>query len=209
MAIIYLFGDSITYGAWDVANSGWATLLRRHLDEKQEKDPNLYYLTYNLGIPGETTSGLLDRFKSEFEAREREDRGEENIFVFAFGANDSVFIPSKGVYAIVPDLFKSNYQSVLDIAKGSSRKIIMLNITPVDEKVCIERYATKDKIRLNSNVAKYNGLIQEIAARNQIPLVDVHSSYMASDYRKLLSEDGLHPNSEGHRAIFELIKQKF
>jgi lysophospholipase L1-like esterase len=43
MAQIFCFGDSITYGAWDVATSGWAQKLRAYLDKKQEEDDRLYF----------------------------------------------------------------------------------------------------------------------------------------------------------------------
>lgn len=76
MAQIFCFGDSITYGAWDVANSGWAQKLRIYLDKKQEEDDSLYFLTYNLGIPGEATDSLVNRFLSETKARIREDKQE-------------------------------------------------------------------------------------------------------------------------------------
>ena len=101
-----VLGDSITYGAWDIQGSGWASRLRLYLDGVQEKDESKYFLTYNLGIPGENTDGLVGRFESEFKARSRNE-DEESVFVFAYGANDSVFFKSTNEFCEFPkiDLF--------------------------------------------------------------------------------------------------------
>jgi acyl-CoA thioesterase I len=117
MAVIYCFGDSITYGAWDIKEGGWVTRLRNYFDELQLKDQTKYFLSYNLGIPGETTDGLVKRFEGELNARERE--GEDAIFIFAFGANDSVFLPSKNGFRVSKNRFVSNLETVYDIAKKS------------------------------------------------------------------------------------------
>ena len=207
MAQIFCFGDSITYGAWDVANSGWAQKLRMYLDKKQEEDDSLYFLTYNLGIPGETTNGLVNRFLSETEARIREDEDlEENIFIFAYGANDSAPIPSQNKFRVNAEDFKNNLKSVTDQAKKIGSKIIILNITPVDEELTANP-VNKDESRLNKHIATYNEAIKEMTVNSDIYLVDVNSAFMNTDYKSLFCEDGLHPNESGHKIIFnELLK---
>jgi acyl-CoA thioesterase I len=206
MAVIYCFGDSITYGAWDIKNSGWSARLRDYLDDIQLKDPAKYFLSYNLGIPGETTDGLVQRFDIEFAARSKEEEGEESIFIFAFGANDSVFMPKAGTFKVPVERFVGQMERILDTATLHSKKILLLNITPADEAVCAERYAGKDKQRLNKNVEMYNAALAELASKKNIPLVDVYSAYTSADPVTLLSEDGLHPNEAGHKVIFEKVK---
>lgn len=204
MAVVYLFGDSITYGAWDIERGGWAARLRNHLDGLQLKDSSLYFLCYCLGVPGETTDGLAKRFEAEIGARERE--GEDAIFVFAYGANDSVFVPSTKGFRVPEERFVKNMESALDAARAITDKIVMLNVTPADEAICASRYGAKDKVRLNANVVAYNALITEIGKRRSIPIVDVYGEYAKGDFRQFLSEDGLHPNEKGHQLIFEKVK---
>lgn len=207
MAVIYCFGDSITYGAWDVEGSGWVARLRKHLDELQNKDESLYFLTHNLGIPGDTTDGLTKRFSQEFNARDDEAKNDERtVFIFAFGANDSVFMPGKNEFRVPKERFISNLQGVIDEARKVSDKIILLNITPCDEKICADRYEGKDKLRSNRNVEEYNNHIKDIAKDSGAELVDACSAYLTGDYREKLSEDGLHPNEKGHELIFEKVK---
>ena len=83
MTHVLIFGDSITYGAWD-REGGWAKRLRSFLDEKQLSDSNIFYTTYNLGISGENTDDLLKRIDSEI--KPRLDESEETVIIFAIGA---------------------------------------------------------------------------------------------------------------------------
>lgn len=115
MTVIYAFGDSITYGAWGIQTSGWAALLRQYLDDLQEKNSNYYGLFYNLGIPGETTTGLLNRFDNEVKARIRVN--DESVFIFAFGANDAVFLVSENKFRTSKDEFENNLSIVFEKAR--------------------------------------------------------------------------------------------
>ena len=88
MVQVLVFGDSIAYGARD-GEGGWVQRLRKFLDER-----NLMgCLIYNLGVSGDTVQGLLERF--EFETEQRMRKGEEAVFIFEVGINDSQFINSK------------------------------------------------------------------------------------------------------------------
>ncbi len=205
MAQVLAFGDSITYGSWDPENSGWANLLRKYFDDKVEKEQDFYGLVYNLGIPGETTEGLVKRFKSETEVRFR--KGEEDIFLFAFGANDSALIMSKGAFKVSVEDYVRNLDTVLGDAKSYSTKIALLNTTPVVEKVTAH-VENKDKSRLNEYVGRYNAPLQTLAEKHNVPLLDVYSAFMQHDLEGLFCEDGLHPNEVGHEIIFEIVKQQ-
>jgi lysophospholipase L1-like esterase len=210
MAVIYCFGDSITYGAWDIKEGGWANQLRGYVDELQAKDPELYYLTYNLGIPGETSDGFLKRFETELAARAKAGRGTagpgEALFILAFGANDYTFIPSANEFVVTPEKFVTNMQSAINIAKKTSSKILLLNITPCDEAICKKNYGDR-KLRINKNVEIYNSLLQDLANKNNCKLVDVYSVFTTNQSTSLLSEDGLHPNDAGHELIFEKVRE--
>ena len=206
MAQIFCFGDSITYGAWDVDNSGWANQLRAYLDRKQLEDDDLYFLTYNLGIPGETTTGLVGRFLSETKVRIREERPEENIFILAYGANDSAVVLNQDNFRVDIEDFKKNLENVINQAKKFGSKIVIVNITPVDEELTANP-VNMNKSRLNQNIQTYNEAIKELVDNNNLYLVDVNSAFMSFDHRSLFCEDGLHLNESGHKIIFdELLK---
>jgi lysophospholipase L1-like esterase len=83
MQKIFIFGDSIAYGAWDPAG-GWVERLRQWLFVTTQGEYNLGTFLYNLSIVGDTTADLLKRFTPEIEARQPGD-----MIFFAVGINDT------------------------------------------------------------------------------------------------------------------------
>ncbi|HNX11103.1 MAG TPA: SGNH/GDSL hydrolase family protein [bacterium] len=206
MAKIFCFGDSITYGAWDMTGGGWATRLRVLLDAQQAADPNLYFLTYNIGVCGETTAGLVSRFLPDVQARLNSAKQEELIFIFAYGTNDACFTPSQNRFRVEIDDFEKNLESVIGQAKKFGGKIFILNISPVDESQA-SHPENKDNSRFNKYVDSYNDRIKALAAREDIQFIDINAAFRGHDYLSLLCEDGLHPNDSGHEVIFrEVLK---
>lgn len=197
MKTYLIFGASITYGAWD-KEGGWVQRLRKCLEKDQE------ILIYNLGVSGDNTEDLLERFESETKSRLREDTSIE--IIFDIGINDSQFIHSKGRNSIPEDKFKNNIHKLIELARKYSSKIIFIGLTPVDEaKTCPIEW-NKNKSYKNEYIKKYNNLIKLICKENNIPFIDIFSEWVKLNYKKLL-EDGLHPNTEGHKLIYERIKE--
>mgnify|MGYP001609020083 CR=1 FL=1 len=201
--VIFAFGDSITYGASDLELGGWANRLRLFFDEEMERNENLEVHFYNLGIPGETTEGFVKRLQSEVEARLRPDF--QSTFIFAYGANDSAFLPEQKKFAVEANKFAGNLNKTITEAKKYSSKVVLLNITPVVEELA-ETPRENKKARLNKYIEQYNQKVKEVTQLNSISFVDIYSEFIKQDYKKLLSEDGLHPSTEGHKLIFEMTK---
>lgn len=202
MAQILVFGDSITYGAWD-REGGWVSRLRKFLDGKRLADSDSYFLVYNLGISGDNTDGLLERF--EFEAKQRLDEENGNIIAFAIGINDSQFVQSKKSFRVIPEKFKENIQKIIRLAQRYSTKIVFVGLTPVDEAKTSPLPWNADRFYKNEYIQKYGGIVKDVCKENKICFIEISGKFMKSDYTKLL-EDGLHPNSEGHKIIFEIVK---
>ena len=97
---ILIFGDSITYGAWDTELGGWANRLRIAFD-KENQDWNIY----NLGVSGDTINDVLKRFDVECQAREPEK------LIFAIGINDAKVIIDKNSNQTSEADFKKTFQS--------------------------------------------------------------------------------------------------
>lgn len=59
---VFAFGHSITQGFWD-REGGYITRLRKFLDKKSLENPDEYYFeTYNLGVSGNDSQQLKERF---------------------------------------------------------------------------------------------------------------------------------------------------
>jgi len=203
MARILIFGDSITYGAWDTMRGGWADRLKVFCMERELENPEFDYSVYNLGISGDNSEDLLKRFEFEIKQRLEEDDGIINII--AVGVNDSQFVYSKNNFRILPDKFKNNLKKVVDLSKKFSSKMIFVGLAPVDELKTSPIPWNIDKAYKNEYISNYNKIIKSICQENDVYFIDMFNEFNKIDYKKLL-EDGLHPNSEGHRKMFEIVR---
>ncbi len=198
MSTIFAFGDSITYGSWDVERGGWVHRLRRALDQRADTDPDAYNVVYNLGVPGETTDGLVSRLKSEVAVRES---GGLPVFIFAYGANDIRYIISDKRQLVELDRFVTNLKEAIQSAQELGGRIILLTAAPVIE----ELTRTPNKTRSNADIKQYNQALKALAQEAGLAIVDVHAAFDGQDLSTLLIEDGLHPSSEGHEIIYRLV----
>lgn len=202
MPQILVFGDSETYGAWDT-EGGWVGRLRKFLDEKIIASRQKFYcLIYNLGIDGDTTENLLKRF--DFEARQRLQE-KETIIIFAIGGNDSVLIHEEDSSMIPPEKFKENLQKLIEFARKFSSKIIFVGLVPIDESKTAPVSWDKEMNYRNAHICLYDEIIKSVCLENNVYFVEMFEKFKEGDY-KHLSEDGLHPNSEGHRIIYETVR---
>lgn len=186
---ICIFGDSITWGAIDPENGGWATQLRRYF-ETNDYDISVY----NQGISGDNTNDLLARFEVECKAREPQ------IIIFAIGINDSQHVKSSGVKGVSVERFQNNLMELVKQAKNFSEKIAFIGLTKVDQSSIPKIWGT-EKFYDNDIIAKYNAVIEKISSEHVLPFLDLLALLEISDL-----DDGLHPNSEGHKKMFLRIK---
>jgi len=197
MPIILIFGDSITWGANDWEKGGWAERLKVFIGQ------NYGTHVYNLGVSGEKTPNLLERFQTETKARV--DEGEEAMFIFAIGINDSYFVHTKGDFMIPLGDFAKNIKKLIDLAGKFSQKIIFLGLTPVDETKTDPIPWDTIKSYKNQYIEEYNEAIRTICTENKISFIDIFDDWLKTNYKSLL-DDGLHPNPEGHLKIYEIVK---
>lgn len=203
MARFLVFGDSITYGAWD-KECGWVQRLREVLDKKtMSSHGKFYYIVYNMGISGDTTEDLLKRF--EFETKQRKKDTEENVILFAIGINDSQFIHSKKAFKVPSYNFKINVEKLIKMAKKYSSKIAFIGLTPVEEVKTTPILWDKNKSYTNKHIQRYNEIVKNSCKQNKVPFIEIFDDWIKTDYKKLLY-DGLHPNSKGHQRIFEAVR---
>lgn len=195
---ISIFGDSITFGRGDDLNRGWCGRLKEYFESK-----DYYNCLYNLGICGDTTKTLLERFDSEAKARIKFIRDQDRqVIVFSIGINDSRLLSKQKIAETEINDFEKNIQTLIDKAKKHTREIIFIGLTPVNESITSNYEGTTFT---NKRINLFNSKIKEICKKNGLPFFDLFKEFSELDYFELLS-DGLHPNSEGYVEIFELVK---
>ena len=191
---ICIFGDSITYGAWDI-EGGWADRLRRslHAQTLQSRFAE-YYWVYNLGIPGDTSDDLLERYRVECEARE------PNSIIFAIGSNDSSCMVGAIENRVPIERYRTNMLKLLRDTKKRADRVVCVGLTPVDEK----HTTPFDGVCTFSNeqVKLYDTELKNVCIEENILMVDVWSLFNPVNDLS----DGLHPNDRGHKKIHDAVK---
>jgi lysophospholipase L1-like esterase len=198
---ILAFGDSITLGFYD-REGGWADRLRRFADERNLSDPSLGYTVYNLGIPGDTSTGVLERLAAE--AAARVDPGEGAVILVAIGANDSQLIRKTGSVRTPPVTFRRNLEGILTAGRRFG-KVVFVGLVPVDEPKVDPIPWAPEKSYKSALVKQYDALVRSFCRRNRVPFIDVYGAFSRAGHRKLL-HDGVHPDSGGHKLIFGMVR---
>ncbi len=202
MTQILIFRDSIAYGAWDL-EGGLAQRLRKFLDEKVTKSGyKEYYMTYNLGVDGDTSAGLLKRFEAESKPRISSD--EEIIFLFHIGDNDSLYNNKTKKFWVSLKDFEENIHKIIQQAKKYSKKIIFIGSAPVDESRTDPIPWVENCSYKNEYMSQFREVANKICAGENCYFIDLSKSIPTIWNVHL--PDGVHPNTEGYKEIFRIIK---
>lgn len=203
MKDIYVFGDSITYGAWD-EQGGWVQRIRTSFDQAYVSGRAEKAMVYNQGVWDDTTAGVLARFKTEMDARFNP--AVETDIVFAVGINDTHYMNDKKHDFITPEAFEANIGKLVGSARTYTKKIAFVGLNPVDEgKVAPLPWNAAQSYR-QDRVKLFNGIIGKVAAEENLFFVDVWKDWIQINYRALLF-DGLHPNASGHRRLAQKVNR--
>ena len=199
---ILVFGDSIVFGRGEKPALGWAGRLKQYFEEQ---DP--YNAVYNLGIPGDTTGDLLERFDTEAKARIHYYFPEDKyIVIFGIGTNDARCIETPDKHQTKPDEFRQNILTLIKKAKKHAKKhakhIVFVGLLPVNEDIT---NPFEDTYFTNKRQKEYNEIIKACCEQEKIEFIDLLDEWLKADYKNLL-EDGLHPNSKGYERMYETVK---
>lgn len=187
------FGDSITYGEYDGVLGGYVEILKRYCHAEFYNNNANEVNCFNLGIGGETTEGLMNRFEVETKARLTPD---ENLVFFFYGANDLELVSFAN--------FESNLFEVISQAKEFTPNIYVISILPISKKVDGIKIPDR-KFRTTQKIELYNQKLKELALQNQIEFIDIFSRFNSTK-EEFLSKYGIHPNEKGYQFIANQIK---
>ncbi|MBI3458867.1 hypothetical protein HY061_01225 [Candidatus Azambacteria bacterium] len=189
---ILILGDSITWGAYDPEQGGWANRLRNYF-ETQNND----FIVYNLGVSNDTTTEVLNRIEVEAKSRK------PDLIIFAIGTNDAQFIHSKNSLRTSFDKFQENLAKLLFIAKTFTNKIIFVGLTQVDESRTTPIPWNLDISFTNETIERLDSAIEKFCKNNGLIFVSMNNIILNDDL-----SDGLHPNTTGHIKIFNRMKSE-
>ena len=188
---ICILGDSIVYGAWDEEKHGYVNRLREALKENNHVEN-----VYGLGIPGETTAGLLKRLDIELKPRQ------PNTIIIAIGINDTIYIKNKNKEAVSQEDFIDNISKIINIAKKHTNNMLILGLTRVIEERTTPILWNDNEMYFNNTIKKYDNMLEEYCKMNNIQYLKMFNVLDDRD----ICDDGIHPNDNGHEKIYEVIK---
>jgi len=184
------------YGAWD-EEGGFIARLRRFFEAKSQEN-----FVYNLGIPiDETSDRLVERFESEARVRTTPGFEKDNIALISIGTNDTQFLIGENRTRVPQDRFERNIRKLISLARKFSSKIVFVGMIGVDESKTDPIPWVPDRSYRNEYIRKYDDLLEKICNEEKVGYIKLFGKIP-----KELLEDGAHPNSEGHKMIFEKIK---
>lgn len=202
---IVVFGHSLTAGFWDT-KGGWVQRLENFLNRRalEQEDEDLVFEVYNLGISGDTSADLLERMENELEARTDED--EETIVIVQIGANDSIYLKDEERVWVEKEQFEENIDQIIEEALKISDNLVFVSDFPFDPELDGIPYAPECFVD-NERLKDYEQVKKRLCRENDVQYTDIFPIAERNDPSTLL-EEGVHPNSEGHKLIFQEVKKK-
>jgi lysophospholipase L1-like esterase len=167
--------------------------------------------------------GLIDRYVSSLDTNAR------NIAVIELGGNDADFnwrqVAENPCVYHGPQTeigeFSILYRSTIEKLLNAGVKVVACTIAPIDSKrffdAVIGRVADKCKVleffngdfnTIHRHQEMFNNEILKNAYLYGLPVIDLRAKFLASnEFEKLMCLDGIHPNQNGQREIFNAVDE--
>ena len=189
---VIFFGDSITQAG--VQPGGYITLIDSI--SRKEGKADQYEFT-GAGIGGNKVYDLYLRLEKDVLEKKP-----DVVFIYV-GVNDVWHKQSLGT-GTDADKFQNFYQALIDKIKAVGAKIILVTPAAIGEK-------TDFTNQLDGDLNKYSGFIRELAAKNNLPLVDLRKAFLeynlknnpSNKDRGILTSDMVHLNEKGNQLVAE------
>lgn len=196
-AIILFFGDSIVVGTGDTEGSGWPG---RIVAAARKNGSGI--VAYNLGINGDTATGIAARWSDEYRLRCPD--GLAAATVFSFGLNDATR-EEDGTIRVECGASVQAAAGIIEPAKRLG-PVLWIGPTPIDEATQPYRSSTGLlRTKNNALTAEYNDAYRLAAAQVSVPYLDLYSGLSADPAWLELLVDGIHPGGSGYDRLAEDI----
>jgi lysophospholipase L1-like esterase len=193
-------GDWANYGRYAEANAALAetpavVFMGNSITEGWVREHPAFFTDHNYvgrGISGQVTAQMLARFQSDVVALS------PKVVVILGGIND---IAENNGPVPIPQIVQ-NIVSMCQIARANGIEPIIISVLPAD------RFPWRPEIQnIVENVKSLNGLLQQWAAANDCPYVDMWSEMVNSKggLSPELAADGIHPTSVGYDLMERII----
>jgi len=195
---LIIIGDSGVYGWGDLEGGGWCERLRQKF-LRLENAP----IIYSLGVRGDGLEKVAKRYKNEWESRGELRRKVPEGLLLSIGLNDTARIGRKdGRPQLSEDAFKFGLKRLVNELKKEV-DVMLLGLTPVNED---SMPFAECLWYSNKSCSTYEKKIEETCLDLNIPFLSIHEKMInIFSFKELISSDGIHLNTEGHKWIYDQI----
>lgn len=203
--VIVAFGDSIT------AEREGVTTYCRLLEDRLLEKTKLPVHVINAGVPGNTTAHALKRFEHEVLSKN------PSMVIIAFGSNDCAVDvwkkpPADKARVSLSD-YRANLQNMIQTLRDRDVAMILMTPNPFHwTPQFLKMYGSKpydvtDPDGFNVPLRIYASAMRQVAAQEEVLLADVMAVHdrLGAEASRALQIDGMHPNSQGHQLIADLL----
>jgi lysophospholipase L1-like esterase len=151
-------------------------------------DPSLFSRgVVDRGISGQTSPQMLARFYQDVVALH------PKVVHIMAGTNDV----AGNTGPSSPDDFKNNIRAMVDLARANHIQVVLASILPA------ERFPWRPDLQPVEQIRQLNAWLKQFANQRQLIYADYFSSLTTASgaFRPELSNDGVHPNSDGYAAM--------
>ena len=180
------FGDSLVAGKGDPEGLGWVGRLPVEAPDGGRVE------ILNFGVPGETSSQVLARWRAETEPALA--TAGETVVIFSFGANDAT--EESGSLLVEPGRSRENLAAALDGAQELELPAMVVGPAPIENDAQYER------------ILALSDAFEAICSESGVPFVPVARGLIAQGdwVREARAGDGAHPRVAGYRAMTRLVQ---
>ncbi|AZR72035.1 hypothetical protein BBF96_00670 [Anoxybacter fermentans] len=171
---IFCLGDSLTRGYGVMADKSFPIQLKEILKKR-----GITVEVYNLGIDGQTSMELKNRFLDQLSDAKKGD-----LVFLLIGTNDTLGL------RLAVDHYINNLREMVNLILIKGLKLCIATLPPVE----INYFYGEDP---GHRIRKYNAEIRKLAQQKQLPLVEL------SDIDVNLTIDGVHFGEKGYKEIAE------
>lgn len=217
---VQIYGDSILKGVMLDSSTERYYFGTKENIEQISKD-------YSLDIKNNAKFGCTIK-KGYMQLKKDMEKGMDcDAVVLEYGGNDcdynweeiaenpeSEFLPKTEITD-----FKNTYCSMIEELKEKSITPVLISLPPISAEKYINwicrKEISKDNVllwlgdvqRIYRFQELYSATIEDIAREYDCPFIDVRKAFLEKqDLNELLCDDGIHPNSKGHKIITDSVK---
>ena len=181
---ICFFGDSYTNGTGDETSLGW---VGRAMSKTSAKYNTTYY---NLGIRGNTSKDISNRWKKEADLRLKD--CDAKYLVFSFGTNDTNFLNGKRVLQLEQTI--ENTKCIIEEATLYNNLLVIGPPT-----LCNEDH--------NDRNSELDKALEKLCREHDVAYISLYQRLDSNEkWLSLIAEnDQYHPSSEGYKILSDVI----